>query len=152
MTTKQELKGDWKSIARSVKEKYGQITDNELSQVEGNAEKLTGLIQRKTGEAREQVEAFVQSLSAGGASVAERVSELAHDYAESTSRAVNEGYQQVAQRARQGYEQTADVVAHRPMESVFAALTIGLLSGIAIGLSMGARREPEPTWRDRWMR
>ena len=40
MTTKQELKGDWKTVAGNVKEKFGQITDDELRQVEGNAEQL----------------------------------------------------------------------------------------------------------------
>jgi uncharacterized protein YjbJ (UPF0337 family)/ElaB/YqjD/DUF883 family membrane-anchored ribosome-binding protein len=150
MTTKQELEGDWNTIAGNVKEKYGQITDDELRQVEGNADQLIGLIQRRAGQTREQAAAYVDSLCQGECSTTERVSQLAREYAESTSHAVQEGYQQVADRARQGYEQTADAVAHRPMESVFAALSIGLITGIAIGISIGAAHRPEPTWRDRW--
>ncbi|MCA9132548.1 MAG: CsbD family protein [Planctomycetales bacterium] len=152
MATKQELKGDWNTIAGNVKEKYGEITDDELRQVEGNAEQLVGLIQRKTGQAREQAEAYVDSLFRGEGSTSERVGQLAYEYAESTGRAVREGYEQLASRARQGYEQTTDAVAHRPMESVVAALSIGLITGLAIGLSVAAQRRPEPTWRDRWTR
>ncbi len=151
MATKQELKGDWNTIVGSIKAKYGQITDDELRQVEGNVDKLTGLIQRKSGQTREQVEAYVESLMGGASSMTEKVSQLAHEYTDSASQAVREGYQQVAQGARRGYEQSTDLVSHRPMESVLAALSVGLAIGVAIGLSMGYSR-PEPTWRDRWSR
>ncbi len=113
---------------------------------------MIGLIQRKSGQAREQVEAYVDSLFRGDGSTSERVKQLAHDYSESASQAFSEGYQEIADRARRGYDQTAEVVANRPFESIFAALGVGLVTGIAIGLSIGAQRRPEPSWRDHWYR
>lgn len=148
MTTKQELKGDWNTVAGTVKEKYGQISDQELKQVEGNMDQLIGLIQRKSGQSREQVEAYVESLCSGEGTVADQVSQ----YAQSAGQAVRAGYQQASSSAREGYQQTSDAVAHRPMESVFAAFGVGLVTGIAIGLSIAAQRRPEPTWRDRFSR
>lgn len=150
MTKTQQWKGDWNRVAGNVKEKYGEINNDELRQVEGNADQLTGLIQQKTGQAREQIEAYVDALFRGEGSVTQRATELVQEYAESTRRAVQEGYQQVSQRARRGYEQSTEMVADRPMESIIAALGVGLITGIAIGMSIASRRAPEPSWRDRW--
>ncbi|QDT04763.1 hypothetical protein K227x_31590 [Rubripirellula lacrimiformis] len=150
MATRQELQGDWNTVVGNVKEKYGEITDAELLQVEGNADQLIGLIQRKSGQAREQIEAYVDSLFRGGETTIDRVNDLARDYAQSTGRAINDGYQQVAQRARQTYDQTSIAVADRPLGSVMAALGVGLITGIAIGLSIGSPRRRQPTWHDRW--
>lgn len=40
---------------------WGKVTDDDLQQVEGNYERLIGLIQEKTGEAREEIESRLQS-------------------------------------------------------------------------------------------
>src|SRR5660398_190128 len=40
------LKGKWKEIKGGVKEKWGKLTDDDLTQVEGNKEKLLGLLQQ----------------------------------------------------------------------------------------------------------
>jgi len=37
------LKGKWEEIKGGVKEKWGKLTDDDLTQVEGNKEKLIGL-------------------------------------------------------------------------------------------------------------
>src|SRR5665648_980628 len=42
------LKGKWKEIKGGVKEKWGKLTDDDLTQVEGNQEKLLGLFSRST--------------------------------------------------------------------------------------------------------
>lgn len=50
------LKGKWKEIKGGVKEKWGKITDDELTAVEGKREKLLGLLQRKYGYAEDRAE------------------------------------------------------------------------------------------------
>ncbi len=152
MVTKQEMSGKWNSITGAVKEKYGQITDDELTQVEGDTDQLIGLIQQKTGQGREQVEAFLSQACEQCDSHMGHFSEMASNYAETASESVREGYEEVARRAREGYEQSTEVLAQRPLESVVAALGVGLITGIAIGLSIAGRRHHEPTWRDRWSR
>ncbi|GAA5505857.1 CsbD family protein [Novipirellula caenicola] len=152
MVTKQEISGKWNSITGAVKKKYGQITDDELSQVEGDTDQLIGLIQQKTGQGREQVEAFLSEACQNCDSHSGNFSEMASEYAETASETFREGYEQVARRAREGYEQSAEVLAQRPLESVVAALGVGLITGIAIGISIASHRQPEPSWRDRWSR
>lgn len=80
------------------------------------------------------------------------VGQTGQDYAESATQAVQTGCQQIVQSARRGYEQSAGMLAQRPMQSVIAALGVGLMAGIAIGLSIGAQRRPEPSWRYNWNR
>ena len=63
MATRQELHGHFRQVSGSVQQKYGEITDSEIEQTEGNLQKLIGLIQEKTGESREQVETYVRDLS-----------------------------------------------------------------------------------------
>jgi uncharacterized protein YjbJ (UPF0337 family) len=41
------LKGKWKELKGGVKEKWGKLTDDDLTQVEGNKEKLLGLLKQK---------------------------------------------------------------------------------------------------------
>ncbi len=48
------LKGKWKEIKGGVKVKWGKLTDHKLTQVEGNKEKLFGLLQQKYGHAKDK--------------------------------------------------------------------------------------------------
>lgn len=41
------LKGSWLEIKGMVKEKLGKLTDNDLGKIEGENEKLLGLLQKK---------------------------------------------------------------------------------------------------------
>jgi uncharacterized protein YjbJ (UPF0337 family) len=50
------LKGKWKEIKGRVKENWGKLTDDDLTQVEGNKEKLLGLLQQKYGYAKDKAE------------------------------------------------------------------------------------------------
>ncbi len=53
------LKGKWKQLKGSVKKKWGKLTDDEINQVEGEAEKLVGLVQEKYGYTKEKAEGEV---------------------------------------------------------------------------------------------
>ena len=50
------LRGKWKEIKGGVKAKWGKLTDNDLTEVEGNAEKLVGLLQQRYGYAKDKAE------------------------------------------------------------------------------------------------
>jgi len=61
------LKGNWKQFRGEVKRKWGQLTDDDLDQVEGEREKLVGKLQERYGKAREvamkDVDAFLDEVS-----------------------------------------------------------------------------------------
>ena len=48
MTT-QLLKGHWNTLKGALKQKYGQLTDDDLKYVEGKEDELLGKIQKKLG-------------------------------------------------------------------------------------------------------
>ncbi|USZ50526.1 CsbD family protein [Halomonas sp. DN3] len=53
---KHTIEGKWMELSGAAKEKWGELTDDEIQQAEGNKEKLIGIIQQKFGLAREEVE------------------------------------------------------------------------------------------------
>ncbi|MBI2218454.1 MAG: CsbD family protein [Candidatus Rokubacteria bacterium] len=48
--------GRWKQLRGQAKEWWGQVTDDELDQIEGQRDKLAGLLQVKYGYTKEQAE------------------------------------------------------------------------------------------------
>lgn len=61
-----QIQGDWKQISGKVKEKWGKLTDNELTTMAGHREQLIGVLQERYGYVKEQAEKelndFTQSL------------------------------------------------------------------------------------------
>jgi uncharacterized protein YjbJ (UPF0337 family) len=47
--TKLSLKGNWNVIKGKLKQTYGQLTDDDLTFVEGKEDELVGRIQKKVG-------------------------------------------------------------------------------------------------------
>ncbi len=60
------LKGQWKQLKGRAKETWGKLTDDELLRVEGNADRLTGLVQERYGvtrdEANKQIDRFLDTI------------------------------------------------------------------------------------------
>ena len=50
------FKGKWKELKGSVKEKWGDLTDDEVTEVEGKAEKLVGILQEKYGYSKDKAQ------------------------------------------------------------------------------------------------
>jgi uncharacterized protein YjbJ (UPF0337 family) len=50
------LKGKWNEIKGEVKAKWGKLTDDDLTEIAGNQEKLMGILQKRYGHAKEEVE------------------------------------------------------------------------------------------------
>jgi uncharacterized protein YjbJ (UPF0337 family) len=50
------LKGQWHQLKGEVKRQWGKLTDDDVSRVDGNLEKLSGAIQERYGYARDQAE------------------------------------------------------------------------------------------------
>lgn len=54
-----QIKGEWKQQVGAAKVAWGKLTDDELLQTEGHAEKLAGLVQERYGIVRSDAEAQV---------------------------------------------------------------------------------------------
>lgn len=51
-----QIAGKWTEMKGALRERWGDITDNELEQLRGKRDKLAGLIQQKYGVAKEEAE------------------------------------------------------------------------------------------------
>lgn len=50
------LKGKWMQIRGDVKDKWGKLTDDDLARVDGQMDKLIGVLQERYGYSKEQAE------------------------------------------------------------------------------------------------
>ena len=50
------FKGKWKELKGSVKEKWGDLTDDDVTKVEGQSEKLVGILQKKYGYSKDKAQ------------------------------------------------------------------------------------------------
>ena len=61
------LKGQWKQIRGEIKERWGELTDDEVDQIEGRRDRLVGKLQEKYGytrqEAEDRVNAFMREMN-----------------------------------------------------------------------------------------
>lgn len=60
-----QIEGKWKEVAGGVKEHWGKITDDELTEIGGKRDRLAGVIQKKYGLAKEAVEAQIAKFERG---------------------------------------------------------------------------------------
>jgi uncharacterized protein YjbJ (UPF0337 family) len=60
--TEDKIKGNWNQMKGKIQQKWGVLTDNDLSYEEGQENELLGRIQEKTGETKENVKNFIDGL------------------------------------------------------------------------------------------
>ena len=51
-----QVKGNWKQIKGKVKQQWGELTDDELTQINGDRDKLAGKLQERYGWAKTEVD------------------------------------------------------------------------------------------------
>lgn len=54
------ISGNWKQMMGKAKEQWGKLTDDDLTEIEGKREMLTGKIQERYGYSRDEAEKYVK--------------------------------------------------------------------------------------------
>jgi uncharacterized protein YjbJ (UPF0337 family) len=57
-----KLKGNWNELKGKAKQKYAELTDDDLVYEEGKDDELLGRIQKRIGQTKEQVIEWIQKL------------------------------------------------------------------------------------------
>ena len=57
---KLQFKGSWNEIKGKLKQKYAQLTDDDLTYTEGKDEELIGKLQKKLGKSAEEVRQMLE--------------------------------------------------------------------------------------------
>jgi len=139
MVNQQTLQGNWNEIKGKLRSKWGTLTDDDLKSFNGNVDQLVGTIQRKTGEARESIEQFFDSLSSEGASAIGRATESVRAYANQAAETIQETSKQATESVREGYAEVEDMVRQRPAESLAVCFGVGVITGVVLSLLMRSR-------------
>jgi uncharacterized protein YjbJ (UPF0337 family) len=58
---KLQFKGSWNEIKGKLKQKYAQLTDDDLKYAEGKDDELIGRLQKKLGKSAEEVRHILES-------------------------------------------------------------------------------------------
>ena len=139
MMNQQILEGNWNEIKGKLREKWGQLTDDDLPQIRGEAEQIVGIIQRKTGEGRDAIETYLQEVSDNAASAIGTAAETVRDYAQHAAESVQHTAKQATDQVRAGYIEAERFVRNRPGESLLVCFGVGLITGVVIALSLRSR-------------
>lgn len=132
----QTLEGNWNEIKGKLHEKWGQLSQDDLAKARGSVDQLVGVIQRKTGEARERVEQYLNELTAGSAGAVGKITETVRDYASQAAESMDDVRHRAGDYVRGGYVQTERMIQQRPMESLAVGFGAGMIAGVIIGLML----------------
>jgi uncharacterized protein YjbJ (UPF0337 family) len=153
--------GSWNQIKGVLRQKFAQLTDEDLEFIQGKGEELLGRLQTKLGLNREEIEDLLENIkatvSAGTQAVHEKISQvkakateiagqwknkagmMADDMAaRATATAANvearagEAYEQAREGVRSLRECGEEQVRRNPREAILTALAAGFVAGMLI--------------------
>lgn len=132
MFSAQAIQGNWNEIKGKIRSKWGALTDDDVAAFNGNVEQLLGAIQRKTGEARENIEHFLGQIVAGGAAAVSGAGESARSAAHHAVDSAEAMSHNAAVTVRESYADVEAIVRKRPAESILACFGVGLVTGVVL--------------------
>ena len=59
---KLKVKGNWNEVAGKLKQKYAELTDDDLLLEEGKEDELLGKLQKKLGKTKEQIDSLIKKI------------------------------------------------------------------------------------------
>jgi uncharacterized protein YjbJ (UPF0337 family) len=135
MATQEQVFGNWSQLKGKIKESWGQLTDDDLMNMDGKFDQLVGVIQEKTGQGRQKIERSLQEMSENASDAAEGL----RGYVEDLGENVNVAMEHARERVEDGYEQAQELMRQRPAQAVAVAFGTGLLMGVVVGLVVRSR-------------
>jgi uncharacterized protein YjbJ (UPF0337 family) len=57
-----KIKGNWNEVAGKLKQKFADLTDDDLLFVEGKEEEFLGRLQKKLGKTKEQIRNLIEKI------------------------------------------------------------------------------------------
>jgi uncharacterized protein YjbJ (UPF0337 family) len=59
---KLQIKGSWNEVKGKLKQKYGQLTDDDLMFAEGKEDELLGRLQKRLGRTKDELRAEIEDM------------------------------------------------------------------------------------------
>jgi uncharacterized protein YjbJ (UPF0337 family) len=61
-TTRLKIKGNWNEAKGKLKQKFAELTDDDLLYIEGKEDELHGRLQKRLGKSREEIDKILEEL------------------------------------------------------------------------------------------
>lgn len=137
------LENNWDAIKGQLKQRYAQLTDDDLTFISGKGEELLARLREKLSLSEHDLEVVLDDLKAKSTGIADEVRAkigAAVDDVKTKGAAVAEevktqaevAYNQARRRARTLREDGEEYVRHNPRETLFAALCAGFVAGLLL--------------------
>jgi uncharacterized protein YjbJ (UPF0337 family) len=139
MINQEALKGNWNHFKGVIRQKWGQLSDNDVAEFEGNVDELIGMIQQKTGEGREAVEKYLQDLTEGGGAAISQLAETARQYVQGATQSIQGSARHAADQVNQGLAGATCCVREHPAKSLAICFGAGVLAGAALAWLLRAK-------------
>jgi len=141
-----ELESHWNSIRGQLKQRYAQLTDDDLTFAEGKLEELLGRLQGKLGisenklnnllEEFSNTKSRVQRAKAKAGEIVDNVrakaEDLAGEFKQKASEMGEQAYDQARERTRGFFEESEDYVRRNPREALISSVVAGFVVGLVI--------------------
>lgn len=133
----------WDEIKAQLKQRFAQLTDDDLAFVKGKGEELLARLREKLGLSAEDLDAQLKELQAAAgdrfANAKAKLGTMADDVKSKASSAAEEvkaqagaAYDQARERARGYFSDGEEYVRQNPRESLLAAVCAGFVAGLLI--------------------
>jgi uncharacterized protein YjbJ (UPF0337 family) len=133
----QTLKGNWNEMRGKIREKWSQLTDNDLGEFQGNVDQLVGRIQQRTGAARASIEEFLGDISANASTMMGRMGQAVQEVPANVQHAAGQVQHAVSDAA----VSAEDYVRNHPGQAVAIAFGVGVVAGLGIAICMQQPRQ-----------
>jgi len=111
------VQGNWNEAKGKVKTQWGRLTDDDLTKVEGQKDRLIGVIQQKYGIARDKAEEQLEQFMSSNDSFASKAKEGVQDAVEKGREYVEKGVEKGKEMVSHGVEKGKELV-HQGKEYV----------------------------------
>jgi uncharacterized protein YjbJ (UPF0337 family) len=128
------IEGNWKQMKGTVKEKWGKLTDDDLTLINGRRDQLEGKIQERYGfakdQARKEIEDWYRSVESDLAEQIEAMRADIQTLTSSVARIANKQIGRAQDRAIEAANDADDAIRRNPLSAVAIALGLGFVYGV----------------------
>lgn len=129
-----QVEANWKQVKGRVKERWGELTDDDLTAIAGRRDRLEGVIQERYGyakeRARKEVDAWYRSMESDLAEQIESLRSGIQNLASTVERIAEEQFPRARSRATAALSDAEQAVKRNPLVVIAIALGLGLLLGV----------------------
>ena len=128
------LEGNWKQTKGRVKERWGKLTDDDLTAIAGRRDQLEGMIQERYGyakeRARKEIDDWYRSMESNLVEQIESLRSGIQDLSSTVERIAKEQMPRARSKATEALSDAEEAVQRNPLAVVVIALGLGFLIGV----------------------